>query len=208
MLFAVYLTLVLRQAPWREAGVTDLVVELGETRVPTLRDALARALGDPTLDVAFRLEDGRYVDADGRPLDRPAGDSRRVTPLDREGREVAVLIHDPAVVDDQELIGAVAAAARLTGANARLQAEVRTQLVELEASRRRLLAAGDDERRRLERRLHDGAVRRLTALGDSLHGSARMQMKRLAPGSCARRPNSSVLPVISMSLRPDCTRAS
>ena len=98
---------------------------------------------------------------------RPAGDPRRVTPLDREGREVAVLIHDPAVIDDQELIEAVAAAARLTGANARLQAEVRTQLVELEASRRRLLAAGDDERRRLERRLHDGAVRRLTALGDS-----------------------------------------
>ena len=168
VLYAVYLTVTLRQAPWREGGVTDLVVELGETRVPTLRDALARALGDPTLDVAFHLEDGSYVDADGRPLSRPADDPRRVTPLDREGREVAVLIHDPAVIDDRDLIDAVAAAARLTGANARLQAEVRTQLIELEASRRRLLAAGDDERRRLERRLHDGAVRRLTALGDSL----------------------------------------
>ena len=119
-----------------------------------------------------------------------------------------MLIHDPAVVDDQELIGAVAAAARLTGANARLQAEVRTQLVELEASRQRLLAAGDDERRRLERRLHDGAVRRLTALGDSLSGSARMRMKRLAHDSRARRSNSSVLRAIFKNLRPDCTRAS
>ena len=54
---------------WQRAAVTDLVVELGESRSGTLRDELARALGDPTLDVGFWLPNtGDFVDAQGRPF--------------------------------------------------------------------------------------------------------------------------------------------
>jgi signal transduction histidine kinase len=151
---------------WERAEVTDFVVELGEARSGTLRDALARALGDPTLEIGYWLpETGAYVDAAGRPLDLPAADSARAgTRVERDRQPVAVLVHDPAVLDDPGLVEAVAAAARLAASNARLQAEVRAQVSELQASRRRLVRAGDEERRRLEQRLHEGAERRLVAL--------------------------------------------
>jgi signal transduction histidine kinase len=154
--------------PWERTGVTDLVVDLGEGRSGTLRDALAGALGDPSLEVGYWLGGG-YVDADGRPLVLPAsGSHRRVTSVERDGEAIAVLVHDPAVLDDPGLSDALATAARLAASNARLQADVRTQLDELRASRRRLVDAGDEERRRLERRLHDTVQRRLTELADAL----------------------------------------
>lgn len=156
----------LLRAPWERAAVTDLVVELGQTRSGTLRDALARALGDPKLEVGYRLSGGGvYVDAAGRPVPLPApGSERRVTRVERDGQEVAALIHDPAVLDDPALFEAVTAAARLAASNAKLQAEVRARVAELQASRRRLVEAGDDERRRLEHRLSEGAARRLASL--------------------------------------------
>jgi signal transduction histidine kinase len=157
-------------APWERARVTDLVVELGEARSGTLRDALARALGDPKLEVGYWLPDaGVYVDAAGRPLDIAApGPGRRVTRVEREGETVAAVVHDPVVLDDRALLEAVGEAARLAASNARLQAEVRAQLAELDASRRRLMQAGDDERRRLEQRLRDRAERRLIRLAKVL----------------------------------------
>jgi signal transduction histidine kinase len=165
---AIYLASGAVRRPWERPGVTDLVVDLGESRSGTVRDALAQALGDPTLTVAYRV-DGGYVDAAGRPtILPPPGSGRRVTRIERDGDEIAVLIHDASVLDDPGLIQAVAAATRLAGANARLQAEVRTQVTELEASRRRLLEAGDAERRRLEARLRSGAARRLTLLAEQL----------------------------------------
>ena len=154
--------------PWERARVTDLVVDLGDARSGTLRDALARALGDPTLEVGYSLGDG-YVDADGRPLALPAsGSHRRVTPVERDGEAIAVLVHDPAVLDDPGLSDALATAARLSASNARLQADVRAQLDELRASRRRLVHAGDEERRRLERRLRETVQQRLTELANTL----------------------------------------
>ena len=154
--------------PWERPDVTDLVVDLGETRSGTVRDALAQALGDPTLAVAYRI-DGGYVDAAGRPTTLPPpGSGRRVTRIGRDGDEVAVIVHDSAVLDDPGLIEAVAAATRLAAVNSRLQAEVRAQVAELEASRRRLLEAGDAERRRLEARLRGGAARRLALLAQQL----------------------------------------
>jgi signal transduction histidine kinase len=155
---------------WERALVTDLVVELGETRSGTLRDRLARALGDPTLEVGFWLSNGAaLVDSDGRPFVLPEpGSSRSVTLIEREGRRVAALVHDPAVLDDPGLRAAVSSAAQLAASNVRLQAEVRSQVSELRASRRRLLEAGDDERRRLEQRLREGPERRLEQLADQL----------------------------------------
>jgi signal transduction histidine kinase len=169
-MLAIGMLAALAREPWARAGVTDLVVELGEVRSGTLRDGLARALGDPTLEVGYWLPAaGVYVDASGRRLDvsSPAP-GRRVTPIELDGQRIAALVHDAAVLDDRGLLDAVAAATRLAAANARLQAEVRAQVAELTASRLRLVQAGDEERRRLEQRLHDSAERRLTDLAGEL----------------------------------------
>ena len=156
----------LLREPWARTGATDLVVELAETPLGALRDRLAHALGDPALEVGFPVAEGdEYVDAAGRPLALPApGSPRRTTVVEGHDGALAVLIHDPALLDDPALAAALSEAAHLAGSNARLQAEVRAQIVELQASRRRLLAAADDERRRLEQRLQETAERRLAML--------------------------------------------
>ena len=93
---------------------------------------------------------------------------RRVTRVDRDGEAIAVLVHDAAVLDDPGLSDALARAARLAAANARLQADVQVQVDEVGESRRRLVHAGDEERRRLERRLHETVERRLSELAGTL----------------------------------------
>jgi signal transduction histidine kinase len=162
-------------APWQRAAVADLVVELGEARSGTLRGELSRALGDPTLEIGYWLSDrGVFIDTEGRMLPLPDGGSgRSVTVVEREGQPVAVLVHDPAVLDDPGLLEAVTSAAQLAASNARLQAEVQARVVELEASRRRILETRDEERRRLERRMHDRAERRLEELAVILRDSRR-----------------------------------
>jgi signal transduction histidine kinase len=108
-------------------------------------------------------EEGRYVDDAGRPVELPgAGAGRAVTPIADDGQPVAVLVHDDAVLEDPALVEAVASAARMAVANARLQAEVRARVLDLAASRRRVVEAADAQRRRLERELRRGAERRLT----------------------------------------------
>ena len=165
---AVGLAAALVSARWLRPPVADLVVELGETRTATIRDALAHALGDPSLEVAYRA-DGGWVDAQGQPVMLPNdGSGRVVTPIERDGAAVAALIHDPEVLADLNLVEAVSRAARLAAANAQLQRDIRAQAAELEASRRRLLVAADAERRRLELRLRTGAERRLTGLAVEL----------------------------------------
>jgi signal transduction histidine kinase len=156
---------------WTQAAITGLVVDLGELeQAGTLQAKLARAVGDPSLQVAYRLpaSDG-YVDEAGRPMVLPAaGASRRVTYLREGGRQIGALVHDAAVLDDPVLVNAVAAAAGVAVANARLQAEVRARVAEVEASRRRIVEAGDAERRRLERELREGAERRLAHVTELL----------------------------------------
>ena len=160
----------LLSASWERAAVTDLVVDLGDSQSGTLREELARALADPSLEVGYWLPDLRaYVDFEGRPLTLPAsGSERSVTLVEREAQPVAVLLHDPAVLSDPGLLEAVALATRLGASNARLQAEVRTHVAELRASRRRILEAGDEERFSLERRLHEGSEHRLARLAEML----------------------------------------
>jgi signal transduction histidine kinase len=152
---------------WSQGAVTGLVVDLGGLWEPlTLRDKLARALGDNSLAVGYWLDDERgYVDELGLPFALPdPGAHRAVRPIDSEGQRVAVLVHDEAVLDEPALVEAVAGAARIAVTNVRLQAQVRVRAEELAASRRRILEAADAERRRLERELHDGAQQRLTAV--------------------------------------------
>jgi signal transduction histidine kinase len=155
---------------WEQGAVTDLVIELGANRGRTLRDELARALADPSLEVGYWLPGrGVFVDSEDRPIALPDPDGERSTTLvEGEAGPVAALVHDRAVLDDPGLREAVSAAARLAAANARLTAEVRAQVGELQESRRRILEAGVEERRRLERRLRRGAQERLERLADPL----------------------------------------
>ncbi len=151
-------------------AVADLVVQLGDTRAPgRLRDALARALHDPSLSLAYWLpERRRYVDVDGRPVELPTKPPRMATIVEREGRPVAALIHDCTLRDEPELVEAVGAAAGLALENERLQADLRARLAELRASRARIVDAADAERRRLERNLHDGTQQRLVSISMAL----------------------------------------
>ena len=160
---AIGLTLDLMLGRWVRAVVTGLVVDLGEAgEVGTLRDRLANALGDRSLVLGYRLADrGVYVDDRGREVELLEEGDRRVT-IVRDGDEpVAALVHDADVLTSPDLVQSVAASARIAVVNARLQAEVLRQVDELEASRRRVVEAGDEERRRLERKLREGAERRL-----------------------------------------------
>ncbi|MFG1622710.1 sensor histidine kinase [Kribbella sp. NPDC049227] len=157
----------------RPGNVADLVVELGETQSGTLRDALARALGDPTLQVGFwSRRNNEYSDPAGIPVAvPPPGASQSATFVRRNSDPFAILVHDATVLDDPALMKAVADATRLTASHVELQAAVREQLAELAASRRRLLVAGDDERQRIEQRLHDGARGRLVRMRTALHST-------------------------------------
>jgi signal transduction histidine kinase len=155
--------------------VGDLVVHLEETSPGDLRDELARALEDPTLEVGLWLpERGAYVDAAGRVLTVPDdGPERAVTWIEHDGQPLAVLVHDPTLREESKLVEAVAAAARLALVNARLHAEVRAQLETVQESRARIATAADEERRRIERDLHDGAQQRLVALALELRSAQR-----------------------------------
>ncbi len=148
--------------------VARLVVALVESPPPGgLRDVLAGIIGDPELVLAYPLAgSGRLVDARGRTVELDGGHER--TSLVRDGREVAVLAHKPRVLDDQLLVEEVTASARLVLENERLQGEVQARLEKLRASRARIIEAGDAERKRLERDLHDGAQQRLVGASLSL----------------------------------------
>jgi signal transduction histidine kinase len=145
-------------------AVARIATSLGQAPPPgSLRAALAKAVGDPDLQIAYRLPDAeQHVDANGRPVAQPvAGPGRAITALIRDGRRIAVVSHTAALPDLERQIGA---AVRLALENERLQAEVLAQLDQLRASRVRIIETGDTERRRLERDLHDGAQQRLLAL--------------------------------------------
>jgi signal transduction histidine kinase len=165
------------------ASVGDLVFELERTPPQGVRDALARALDDPSLEVAFWVPERRvFVDAAGQEVELPQdGAPRSVTRLEQDDEPVAALVHDPSLLDDPKLIDAAGAAARLALANARLQADVRAQLAEVQESRRRIVTAGDERARKIERDIHDGAQQRLVALALEFRIAQRQLGKELDP---------------------------
>jgi signal transduction histidine kinase len=155
------------QARLARGAVADLLVGLRDHPGPdALRDALARAVRDPSLELTLWLpEFQRWAGVDGTPVELDTQpDGRAVTLIDRGGEHLAALSHDASVGDDPDLLQAVAAAAGIALENAQLHAESQARLAELRASRERIVAAGDAERRRLERNLHDGAQQRLVAV--------------------------------------------
>jgi signal transduction histidine kinase len=146
-------------------GLTELFLGLGTMRGEQLRAALAKTLRDPGLAIGYRTPDGGYADAAGAPIALPPpGVDRAVMGIERDGEELAAIVYDASLDDDPELVEAVRAAAAIALENERLHAESHARLAELKASRERIVSAGDAERRRLERNLHDGAQQRLVAI--------------------------------------------
>lgn len=165
-----------------KTAIGDLVLRL-EGDIPTgqLGPILAEALGDPALRIAYAATTGDgWVTAEGLPTDDPSGQEdrhHRVTVIERDHRPYAALIHDSAL--NPTLVSGVASAAALAIENEWLHAELKAQLEEVRASRVRIVAAGDAERRRVERDLHDGAQQRLLALGLAL----RLARRQVADGT-------------------------
>jgi signal transduction histidine kinase len=158
-----------------QSAIGRLVIELQSPVAPgDLTGLLARTLSDPSVELAYPIGGDRWVDADGRPVwPDPPDDRRRTTLVERDGHTLAALTHDGAL--DPDLVNATAAAAGMALENERLHAELRAQLEEVRASRERIVLAGDAERQRVERDLHDGAQQRLLALSLALH-TARRQL--------------------------------
>jgi signal transduction histidine kinase len=156
------------------ASVGDLVVELEHAPPHGILSALARALDDPTLKIVYWLPERQaFVDAAGRSVELPTDGKRAVTQLEHDGEPLAALIHDPSLLEEPKLVRAAGAAAGLALENARLHAETRAQLEEVRDSRIRIVAAADEERRRIERDIHDGAQQRLVALAVQLRTAQR-----------------------------------
>jgi signal transduction histidine kinase len=148
-------------------AVSELMTHLAEAPQPgRLRDALSEALDDPTLELVYWLTEGRrYVDFRGRPYDLPEDDPARAIHLvSRDEQCIAAIIYDATLGEANAHVRAVGAAASLALLNERLEAELRAKVNELRRSRERMLKIGLEERRRLERDLHDGAQQRLVAM--------------------------------------------
>jgi signal transduction histidine kinase len=146
-------------------AVGELIARMGEApRRGELRNELARALGDPTLELVYWLpDDERFVDARGHPVQLPVpGSGRGMTRIERDGKLVAAILHDALLIDTE--LDAIGAAAGMAIENERLDAELRAKVAELRDSRSRMLRIGLEERRRLERDLHDGAQQRLVSM--------------------------------------------
>ncbi|MEV0569781.1 histidine kinase [Dactylosporangium sp. NPDC050588] len=164
------------------ADVAALLVRLRSAPVDDLRPGLAQLLGDSDVQIAIPLstgDDARFVDPAGRPVTVPAAPGLARTDI---GGGVLLLHHPTTRTEDPALFDAAVAAARLTLDNVRLAAQVRAQLAEVDASRERLVRTGDEERRRLERDLHDGAQQRLIGLGMALR-SARDAVEDTSPAA-------------------------
>ena len=166
-----FLAGLLRSRISRAEAVGDLVAGLATSaKGPGLRDALAEALSDPTVELAYWVpETGGYVNADGARMELPRpGEGRHWEEVTHDGKRVGAIVHGGRLDDAEELVASVASAAGLRMENERLDAELRARLEELRASRARIVEAGYQERRRVERDLHDGAQQRLMALALSL----------------------------------------
>ena len=152
----------------RAGAVSELVARLSEgaDRRRGLRDALADALGDPGLTLAYWIPAREeYVSASGHPVELPEPGAERVATIVRDhGSPVAAIVHDSSLEGERELIDAVGAAASMTLENERLGAELRAKIEQLSEQRRRGVVAALEERRRLERNLHDGAQQRLVSM--------------------------------------------
>ncbi len=144
-----------------EAGVRE-----GKRAPEEIGAVLAEALDDPLSELLYWLPSSdTYANAAGELVWSKPPDGRARTEISRDGSPAAVLVHDPALADRTSFLTEALHAATLSVEIARLRVELRLQLQEVQASRARIVEAGYEERRRLERDLHDGAQQRLVSLG-------------------------------------------
>ena len=139
-----------------------------------LREALADAFDDPSLDVVYWLDgSGKWVDADGNAVRPPPPESGRcLTEVRDDDRRVAAIVHDSALRDDQAFIATVTLYSVMTLDHQRLSVQAATLVREVHNSRARIQSTADDVRRRIERDIHDGAQQRLVALRINLELAA------------------------------------
>jgi signal transduction histidine kinase len=144
-------------------ALTRLVLDLGAGSQPgLLREAVVERIGDSDVELAYPTEgESRLVDGSGGPVHV---DGRGVTELRYGGVHLASLVHAAGAAPRPEAVEELVAAAHLGLESERLQAQALAQLADLRESGARILVAGDGERRRLERDLHDGAQQRLVGL--------------------------------------------
>ena len=181
---------------WSQGLLTSAVVDLGDAALAgSVRERLARSLGDPSLVVAYAVDDppDSFVDEFGQPVALPPpSPGRAVTPMVVAGRATGFIAHDPAVLDDPRLVGTLSAAAALAMSNSTMQADVRARVAEVDASRERLVHAADDQRRRLERRLQAGAANAPRAgrrpAGARLQPAAGRRRRGVRRGTAPGRP--------------------
>lgn len=150
----------------RRGAIAELALRLdGGADRHRLREALRVALGDPALDLYLRDPAGTWTTSSGVPAELPAEDERTVrTVLEGQSGPIAAVVHDRALREDPGLVAAATAVLRLAVENERLTDLDRARLEQVRASRARLVEAGDRERRRIERDLHDGAQQRLVGV--------------------------------------------
>jgi signal transduction histidine kinase len=162
-----FLLAIVQASVFAGSALTRLMAQIGgNPSLSRLREIVAGALDDPSVELAFRIDgsDG-FVDSRGEPVTGViAGDGRATSLIGRQGDTVAAIWHDPALNTDPELVNAASRAVLLALENGRLEAELRTTTAQLADSRARIVAVGDAERRRVERDLHDGAQQQLVAL--------------------------------------------
>ena len=164
------------------ATLARLVLDIGAAPAPgELRERLAESLGDPSLELLHRLESGEWIDHHGREAALPAAGAREATRVRAGGQEVLAVVHRPGLLDDPALVAELPTTASLALEHERLHAARRARLEELRASRARIVAAADAERRALERDLHDGAQQRLVAVALAI----RLARRRIAADDSA-----------------------
>lgn len=136
-----------------------------EDHRPALRDALATALGDPSVELVFWAGDeAGYVDAAGRPRHLPTDPRRAVVEVDLAGRRIGAIAYDQTLIADPELVHAAARVVAIALDREQLTARLRANRAALRESRRRIVEAADVERRRIAQDLHDGLQSRLVLL--------------------------------------------
>lgn len=182
-----------RWGSWNRSAMARLVIDLGDPEDRgTVRDKLAKALGDPGLEIGFPGPDGSWVDEGGQPVTLSSpGPAQIARTLHRNDREIAKLLSAAGTLDDPKLLDSVTALSAMVYENALLQAGLRDLVVQTQNSRRRIVEVADTERRELAAELRSGAqanlarVRLLLDPADALAGllqQARSAVSEFAQG--------------------------
>ena len=141
-------------------ALETMVANLAEhTSLRELERTMSRAFADPSLQVLLwqSAADG-YVDTHGHPADVDGlRDQRAITEFTDTDEKAVAVLHDPALTQDRDVLEAAGHAIRLALQNARLEEDLSNSIAQMEAAAKRVAHAAEEERRRIEHDLHDGA---------------------------------------------------